>query len=178
MYALHGPGRCRQLAVLVSKPLLDWCIVAMSEPVFAALMVLFGLCLPRFLRRPSLSSLLLVSVVAALACLQRYAGVSLVMAGAVLIAFCLPGTRFRQRLKRVALFGVIAVTPTALWCLRNRMSAGRTIGGHRLHDASFELLSAACALAAIRSALERSPGGSAESPRGTVMWVVVALAVA
>jgi len=36
----------------------------------------------------------------------------------------------------LGLFAVIAVTPVALWCLRNHLLAGATVGGHHFHRMS------------------------------------------
>ncbi len=117
-------------AVLASKPSLDWSVMAASEPIFTVLMVLFGLCLPHFLRRGNLASLLLAALVAALACLQRYAGVSLVLAGAVLSALYTPCLRLLRKFVYLVIFGAIALAPVALWCVRNRRVAGQPVGNH------------------------------------------------
>jgi hypothetical protein len=131
--------RCRTsavvgaLAVLTAKPLMDGAVMALSEPVFVVLTILFALGMGRFLRRRSPANLLCVSILGALASLDRYVGVSLIPAGALLIGLGTPGTGLARRLKRVAIFGAIAVTPVALWCIRNRLVARRPVGGHRFH---------------------------------------------
>jgi hypothetical protein len=124
------------VAVLASAPLLDSCVMAASEPVFALLTIAFVLCLPRFLRRRRPADLLLVSVLAALACLQRYAGLSLVLAGLLLIGSGTSRVSLLRRLGYLVIFGVIATTPVALWCLRNHFLAGATVGLHDFHPAS------------------------------------------
>jgi hypothetical protein len=124
------------LSVLASKPLLDWSMMAASEPIFVLLTLLFGLCVLRFLRTRSLSALVLTAIVACLACLQRYAGISLVLAGSLLILPGKSGTRLLRKVGQIAIFGAISTFPLALWCIRNRLIAGRTVGDHESHLAS------------------------------------------
>jgi 4-amino-4-deoxy-L-arabinose transferase-like glycosyltransferase len=124
------------LSVLASSPLLACSIMAWSEPIFIVLTILFLLYLPGFLRRKNLPALVLVSILAGLACLQRYAGVTLILAGAVLIALNTSRASLFQRLKYLVIFGVISTTPVAVWCLRNRVLAEQTVGGHDFRLAS------------------------------------------
>ncbi len=124
------------LSILSAAPLLACYLMAWSEPVFILLAVLFVLCVPRFLRRESLRALVLVSGLAGLACLQRYAGAALVLTGGVLIALSPYRASLRRRLIYLTIFGAIAATPVALWCVRNTVLAGQTAGAHHPHLAS------------------------------------------
>jgi hypothetical protein len=164
------------LSVLASRPLLGCCIMAWSEPVFIALTLLLLLCLPGFLRHQRLPALVLVAVLAGLACLERYIGVTLILAGTLLMALNTSGaTRFR-RLKYVVLFGVISATPLAVWCLRNRVLTGETVGTHRLHPASgLELVRTARPAARI-VATWLAPWARADSAWPLIPELVVALA--
>ena len=123
-------------SILASNPLVYCSVMAWSEPVFIVLALLFVLYMPGFLRRKELSRLVLISIVAGLACLQRYAGVSLILAGFVLIGSNTSRASLFQRLRYLVIFGVISTTPVALWCIRNRVLAGETVGVHRFHLAS------------------------------------------
>lgn len=124
------------LSVLSAAPLLACYLMAWSEPVFILLAVLFVLCVPRFLRSESLPVLALVASLAGLACLQRYAGAALVLTGGVLIALSPYRASLLRRLMYLAIFGVIAATPVALWCVRNTVLTGQTAGAHHPHLAS------------------------------------------
>ncbi len=121
------------LAVLASGPLLACSIMAWSEPIFVVLSILLLLCIAGFLRRPSLRALVSVSIFAGLACLQTYAGVTLILASAVLIALNRSGASGLQRLKYLVIFGLISTSPIAVWCLRNRILAERTLEAHNFH---------------------------------------------
>jgi hypothetical protein len=124
------------LSVLASRTLIELSVAGNSEPVFAALAILFAIGIARFLRRGSPSSLLWISVVAALACLQRYAGVSLILAGVLLIALNASGASLLRRLKYITIFGVVSLTPVAMWCVRNHRIASRPVGGHQFRSTS------------------------------------------
>ncbi len=132
------------LAVLTAGPLLDWCVMIASEPVFIVLAILFVLCLPGCLRRRSRSALVLAALLAGLACLQRYVGVTLIMAGGLLIGLSTYRASLRERIGNLAIFGVISVIPGAVWCLRNYLLAGQTAGPqHRFHlPSNLELMRA------------------------------------
>jgi len=134
--AFKGLAVAGTLAVLSSAPLLACYIMAWSEPVFILLAVLFVLCVPRFLRSESLPALVLIAVLAGLACLQRYAGAALVLTGGALIALSPYRATLWRRLKYLVIFGAISVTPVALWCLRNTLVAGQSVGGHHPQLAS------------------------------------------
>lgn len=121
------------LSILLSTPLLAVSITALSEPVFILLAVSFAACLPGFLRKKDLASLVGISIIAGLACLQRYTGVTIILAGSLLIAIGVSKASFLQRLKYLAVFWVISVTPIALWFLRNHLVAGQTTGAHHFH---------------------------------------------
>jgi hypothetical protein len=132
------------LSLLVSAPLLGVSVMVWSEPVFILLALLFLLCLPRFLRTGgSPGRLILVSILAALACLQRYAGVSLILTGALLILTSLSGASIRRRLKYLAGFGILSSAPLAAWLYRNHLT-GRTTGGQSLNWAAVKEMGQTC----------------------------------
>jgi 4-amino-4-deoxy-L-arabinose transferase-like glycosyltransferase len=126
------------LAVLAAGPLLAWCVMIASEPMFIVLAILFALCIPGCLRRQNWLALILAALLAGLACLQRYVGVTLIMAGGLLIGLSTYRTSLRQRIGNLAVFGIISVIPGAVWCLRNYLLAGlMTVGAqHRFHRPS------------------------------------------
>jgi hypothetical protein len=165
------------LAVLASGPLLAWSLMVASEPLFIVLAILFVLCLPRALRGESLSALVVAALVAGLACLQRYAGVSLILAGLVLLVLRPYRVSLFHRLRDVTLFGVISVAPLALWCLRNLIVAEQTVGPqHRFHlPSSHELLRSFFAADQV-VATWLFPWARAGSVRNLHLGLVIALA--
>jgi len=118
------------LSIVLSGPLVGVSIMVWSEPVFIALAALFVLAMPGFLRTQSRRSLVSISLLAALACLQRYAGVTLILTGCILIVLGAAGASVGRRIKYAAAFSLLSGLPLAAWCLRNRLLAGQTAGGH------------------------------------------------
>jgi len=121
-------------SVLLSYPLLDISIMALTEAVFVLLIVLFVLQISAFLHSGRILPLVMASVLAALCLLQRYTGITLVLAGAILIVFSDRHARLLGRLKHLAYFLVISCTPMALWVLRNFLTTGMLTGHTRLHS--------------------------------------------
>ncbi len=106
-------------AVLLCSLLLGIANMAWSEPVFVLLIVLFVFSAPAFLQEPRLRSLVTLSLLVALCCMQRYTGVALVAGGAILILAFPFAAGLRRRIGFLALFLAISCTPSALWAVRN-----------------------------------------------------------
>lgn len=167
-------------SVAFAAPLLWVSMMAWSEPVFILLMTLFALLLVRFAQAPRLSTLLLVSIVAALACLQRYAGVALILAGSVLVPLATSKISIRRRVLDLMIFGVVSSLPLALWLLRNRMT-GEMVGGHTFRPVSIQEW-VQSALIGVEMLVpwfftERVPAPARLIAVGLILFVAAALAV-
>ncbi len=114
---------CGTVSILLSVPILHVSTTAMSEPLFTLLAVLFVIYISQFLNEKRLSLLFLLSAIAALSCLQRYIGITIIMTGLVLIVTSMPKTPLLQRFKYAIVFGVISVTPLVIWFMRNHIVA-------------------------------------------------------
>lgn len=110
-------------------PLIQVASMAWTEPVFVLLITLFVLQGRAYQRRPRLTSLGLLALLAALCSLQRYAGVAIIMAGFILVLLPTRGDSRANRLKALVCFAVIACTPLALWMVRN-YALTSTFSGH------------------------------------------------
>jgi hypothetical protein len=128
------------LSVLISVPLLYVSVMLWSEPVFVVLTLLFVWTIADFLRSGRRSPLILASLFTALACLERYAGVAVILAGSILILAGMSGSSAWRRLKCLVGFGFVSGAPLAVWVIRNRLLAGRTAGGHHLHLADIAVI--------------------------------------
>jgi hypothetical protein len=135
----HLFGRClrsQALAVLgaasvaCSMPLLDASKMAWTEPLFALWVVLFVIYLPEFLKRPRPFPFLGLCLLAAFACLQRYIGVTVILAGAGVILLSTPGAAFLRRCQYAAGFGLLSVAPVGAWMFRN-YALTSTLTGNR-----------------------------------------------
>lgn len=106
-------------SILLSFPLLHVSIMAWSEPLFILFAVLFILSLSRYLNEKTPMLLFLLSFFAALGCLQRYVGLTLVLTGCTAIVFSLPEVALLKRVKYAMIFSLIATAPVVAWAIRN-----------------------------------------------------------
>jgi hypothetical protein len=90
-----------------------------SEIQFISLVLLFLLLAERYLARRNLPLLVLMAIVAALASLTRYIGITLMGSG-VIIILLLSRIKAKARLLDAFLFGLVSTVPFALWILRNQ----------------------------------------------------------
>ncbi len=120
------------LSILISFPLISVSVTAWTEPIFILLCVLFIYFLPNVIlsTEKRLLYLVIISVIAALACLQRYLGVVLILFGAILIIVLMTQLTALERIKYVFIFCVISVAPLSFWLLRN-FTLISTIAGER-----------------------------------------------
>jgi len=106
-------------SVTLCAPLVGISSMAWTEPVFTLLVILFVLQIARFLRNGRTWSLMAPSILGSLCLMQRYTGVTVVIAGVVLLLSWQPGPGVLARLRHVAVFVAISCTPLALWMARN-----------------------------------------------------------
>jgi len=114
-------------SILLSFPLVSVSVMAWSEPLFILASILFLIYLPKYFGRRDASLLVTISIIAALASIQRYAGLILVLTGLMMIVF-VPGVALRQRIKQATVFGVLSIIPVALWLTRNYMLTSTLTG--------------------------------------------------
>ena len=116
------------LAVLTSLALHSVMIEMVTEPLFCLLIVAILWKLPSLSEKPRVAPLLLVSSLAALACLQRYMGVTIVLTGFLLILWMYFRSSRLTALRYSTIFGAISVFPVGLWVIRNYMQTSTLTG--------------------------------------------------
>jgi hypothetical protein len=114
------------LAILVSLPLFEVSIQVWSEPLFIVLTLLSLFFLHQYLSSNSSVALVVFSIAVSLACLQRYAGLSLALWGALTVCYLTHGD-VRDKILRTSIFVVIAFGPIGAWVIRNQLVAGGTL---------------------------------------------------
>ncbi|HEY1268721.1 MAG TPA: hypothetical protein VGH16_15810 [Candidatus Binatia bacterium] len=116
-------------SALLSFPLLKMYVMVWTEPLFILLILIFLLRLSQVWRSEHLSigSLAVLSAVAAVACLQRYLGLALVLCGAVFLLTS-ERTAWKNRLAFTAAFCTLSLLPLSLWVVRNYSLAGAPTG--------------------------------------------------
>ncbi len=113
-------------SIALALPLTEMASHAMSESAFILFVTLALTQTAEHLRGGGRASLILAAAFGALACLTRYMGASLVLATVpmLLAARVAP----REKMKRIALYALIAGAPVGLWMLRNFLVAGSVSG--------------------------------------------------
>ena len=115
-------------AVLTAFPLITVSVMAWTEPLFALLVLLLAWSLARFARTGSRFSLVTACVLGAMACLLRYAGVFVVVAGALALLALPRRKSFGRRFGQALLFGLAAAAPLVVWFLHNQAVRGTFAG--------------------------------------------------
>ncbi len=107
--------------------------MAWSEPLFILWSLIIFLCLTQYLETGSKVLLFASAAGAALACLTRYVGISLIATGGIMILFFNSGN-WKKRFLDCSLFLAVSFLPLGLWFARNRLSAGNlTHMDHQFH---------------------------------------------
>lgn len=122
------------LAVLLSWPLLQVAMKIWSELIFVLLTLLFLGYAPALLARPTWPRLILFALLAALAAMQRYAGLALILAGTGMILRFMNQASIRRRTGYALGFCLMAVGPLLVWLIRNHRIAS-TLTGDRTTSA-------------------------------------------
>ncbi|MHA4811183.1 hypothetical protein ACX0G9_23955 [Flavitalea flava] len=131
------------LSFIVFSPcLLEVYSYLWSETLFLILILLFLISFRRYHLSPSTGALVLMAVVAGLACITRYAGITLIGTGGLLI-LCDRNQVCRKKILHLFLFGFLSTSFLAINIFRNRLATGTLTGyrekgitpfGRNLHD--------------------------------------------
>ena len=112
---------------LALSPLASMATYIWSESLFVLFTLVALFALDRFLVAGSHRALLLSAAAAALCCLTRYMGAS-VIACAVLLIALRSGWQPARRLRAVAVYAAVGLAPTALWLARNVLVVDSLMG--------------------------------------------------
>ena len=116
------------LLALLSSPIILLCTCAYSEPLFILLWGAYLYYLHAFLNKEKKACFVLACLFGSLCCLQRYAGVILPVAGAVLVMAGLPHFAVGKRVKHAVILCMAAYLPLGLWLMRNFAVSSRFAG--------------------------------------------------
>jgi hypothetical protein len=116
------------LLILAFPEMLVMSTAAMSEPLFILLCILHGFLLVLYFRTGRIRFLVLAALVAGLASLARYIGISLVGAGAISVfLFC--REKWFGRLKKSVLYFALACLPLLAWFGWSYFGANHSLAG-------------------------------------------------
>ena len=126
------------LSIALALPLAEIASHAMSESVFILFVTLALTQVDAHLRGGGRAALVRAAAFSALACLTRYMGVSLILAVVpmLLVARVAP----REKMKRIAIYTLIAAAPVGLWMLRNFLIVGSMTGERGRGFYSFDFI--------------------------------------
>ncbi|HXV27720.1 MAG TPA: phospholipid carrier-dependent glycosyltransferase, partial [bacterium] len=113
--------------MITSKSMLIIHTWVCSEPWFIFFSFISLFLLTRFLKENRFQFFILSAILAALACLDRYAGLSVIAAGVILILFFYSDD-FWRRVKAALLYFTISFIPPALWMIRNHVLKNDPVG--------------------------------------------------
>ena len=117
------PGILSAMIVLSSPVLLDLQFLAMTESIFLVLLLSMFWILNKYFDEEKTWQLICASILAGLAYLTRYVGLSAVISAAFAVLVFSTGSR-REKITKSLLSFVIGLTPIVLWYLRNWLVAG------------------------------------------------------
>ena len=126
------------LSIALALPLTEIASEAMSEAVFILFITLALTQVDAHLGGGGRASLVRAAAFSALACLTRYMGAFVILAVVpmLLVARVAP----REKMKRIAIYTLIAAAPVALWMLRNFLIGGSMTGKRGIGFYSFDFI--------------------------------------
>ena len=114
------------LSIALALPLAEIASHALSESAFILFVTLALTQIDAHLGGGGRAALIRAAAFSALACLTRYLGVSVILAAVPLLLAARVAPR--EKMKRIALYTLIAAAPVGLWMLRNFLLGGSMTG--------------------------------------------------
>ena len=115
------------VSVLISSALVKTSFMALSEPLFIFIVLLFLYFFETYQSKHDFVSLFLFSISAAMACLTRYTGVIFILTG--IICILLWGKHsIKDKFWHSLVFMLITVLPIGIWIIRNYFLSGTLVG--------------------------------------------------
>ncbi len=125
-------------SIALALPLAEEASHAMGESAFILFVTLALTQIDAHLHGGGRASLIRAAAFSALACLTRYQGASVILAVVPLLLAARAAPR--EKMKRIALYTLIAAAPVGLWMLRNVLISGTMTGGRELVFHSFPFI--------------------------------------
>ncbi|MCC8407379.1 hypothetical protein LJ707_00440 [Mucilaginibacter sp. UR6-1] len=123
-------------AILLSPALLEIYSFLWSETLFIFLTILFIPLFKKYSDSPGIKQLLLAALVAGLCCITRYAGITVIATGCLMLLFDARRS-LKKRLINTLVFGATAIAPLLINLLVNYLSSGLSTGTRKPSITSF-----------------------------------------
>ncbi len=114
------------ISIALAFPLVELASQGMSDSAFILFVTLSLTQIDAHLSGRGRASLIWAGAFSALACMTRYMGASLILAAVPMLIAARAAPR--EKMKRIAVYTLIAAAPVALWMLRNFLVVGSTTG--------------------------------------------------
>jgi hypothetical protein len=114
------------ILLVFSLPLIQVSKHLWTETLFILFFILFYIFFEKFIKAQRYAYLAIGGIFAAFACIDRYAGVTIVLSGAIFLLF--QKKSFLIKVKDIFIFGVISCLPFAIWVARNYMVSSTLLG--------------------------------------------------
>ncbi len=114
------------LILVFSLPLIQVSQYLWTEALFILFYILFYVSFENYIKKQSFGYLASAGFFTALALMDRYAGVTIVLAAAVFLIF--QRKSFSKRISDIFAYGVISCLPFALWIARNYLVSSTLLG--------------------------------------------------
>ncbi|MEO6851470.1 MAG: hypothetical protein ABI203_06815 [Mucilaginibacter sp.] len=123
-------------AIILSPALLEIYSYLWSETLFILEILIFIIAYAHYLRKHTIRALIIVAVVTAISCITRYAGVTVIGAGGLMLLLDneLP---LRKKIGHILLFGIISISLLAGNLVLNHLSTGLSTGTREPSITSF-----------------------------------------
>jgi hypothetical protein len=166
------------LLLALAPVLHETMVMGLSEALFLAFSVAAASSLHAFLESRSRASFAACVVFTALTFLQRYLGVSLVMAICAVLLLAPREESWRRRVQRVFVFGALSTAPIVAWCLRTRALTGHMTGNRgTIPGPSLDVVLELTWNTFVRWVLPSDGVGSAASAATAALFAAIALAL-
>ena len=113
--------------IVLSPGLLEVYSMLWSETIFILLLLLFIIALRRYFQNYSRKVLIAAAIITSLACVTRYAGITIIATGGILL-LCDTKLPWRRKITDVVLFGLISSVLLIINLTRNYMVGGSMTG--------------------------------------------------
>jgi hypothetical protein len=113
--------------IVLSPCLLEIYSMLWSETLFILLLLIFIISLRNYFNAHSIQALLLVAVIAALSCVTRYAGITIIATGGLLLLFD-NKLQVKKKIGHIILFGCVASSLLVINLVRNAIIDGTSTG--------------------------------------------------
>jgi hypothetical protein len=115
------------LGIVLSPGLLEIYTYLWSETLFIFEIMLFVWAYWHYMQKHSMLSLILLSILVAISCITRYAGVTLIMTGGLLLLLD-KHLELRKKIAHILIFGFASISLLAVNLIVNRLSSGLSTG--------------------------------------------------